>query len=201
MPGADFFGRLGLFVARGFFDGQTCASLRSELRTCQVRPATLTQKGTHLVDETTRRTKSVKVSAPTLALVRERLLALKPDLERHFGEALTGCEKPQFLRYGVGDFFETHQDSNTDPEAADYIRARRVSVVIFLNGQAGENVPDSHEGGSLSFYGLFKDPRAGSLGFPLAHEAGLLVAFRSDVTHAVEPVTRGERFTVVTWFF
>src|SRR5262245_55434380 len=97
MPGAEFFGRLGLFVARGFFDGQTCASLRSELRTSRVKPATLTEKGMHLVDENTRRTKSVKVSAPTLSFVRERLLALKPDLERHFAEVLTGCEKPQFL--------------------------------------------------------------------------------------------------------
>jgi predicted 2-oxoglutarate/Fe(II)-dependent dioxygenase YbiX len=29
----------------------------------------------------------------------------------------------------------------------------------------------------------------------------MLVAFRSDVLHQVSPVTKGERFTIVSWFF
>jgi predicted 2-oxoglutarate/Fe(II)-dependent dioxygenase YbiX len=35
----------------------------------------------------------------------------------------------------------------------------------------------------------------------LAGEQSLLVGFKSDVKHEVTPVTSGERFTLVTWFF
>ena len=37
------------------------------------------------------------------------------------------------------------------------------------------------------------------VGLPLVGESGLLVAFDSNLTHAVTPVTHGERYTVVTW--
>ena len=55
-------------------------------------------------------------------------------------------------------------------------------------------------GGSLTFYGLMKAPGMEKAGMPLAPEAGLLVAFRSDIMHEVNPVTRGERYTLVSWF-
>jgi SM-20-related protein len=35
---------------------------------------------------------------------------------------------------------------------------------------------------------------------PLAARQGLLVAFPSTVSHEVQPVTHGERLTVVNWF-
>jgi SM-20-related protein len=31
-------------------------------------------------------------------------------------------------------------------------------------------------------------------------EAGLLIAFRSEMLHEVEPVTSGERVTIVSWY-
>jgi SM-20-related protein len=37
-------------------------------------------------------------------------------------------------------------------------------------------------------------------GLPLSGEPGLLVAFDSAMVHGVTPVTRGERYTIVTWF-
>jgi hypothetical protein len=55
-----------------------------------------------------------------------------------------------------------------------------VSVVSFLNGEAEAPGGDGYCGGALTFYGLLRDPRANQLGFPLAGEAGLLIAFRSD---------------------
>jgi SM-20-related protein len=68
--------------------------------------------------------------------------------------------------------------------------------VLFLNGEGGADQPSSYGGGQLTFYGLMGD----RLGLPLAGRPGLLVAFRSDLVHAVTPVTRGERYTVVSWF-
>jgi len=40
-----------------------------------------------------------------------------------------------------------------------------------------------------------------SVGLPLAGETGLLIAFPAHVVHSVSPVTAGERYTVVSWFF
>jgi predicted 2-oxoglutarate/Fe(II)-dependent dioxygenase YbiX len=40
-----------------------------------------------------------------------------------------------------------------------------------------------------------------NVGLPLAGEAGLLIAFPSHLVHSVSPVTAGERYTLVTWFF
>ena len=55
---------------------------------------------------------------------------------------------------------------------------------------------------SLTFYGLMDDGVSGeSVGLPLAGETGLLVAFPSHLVHSVSPVTAGERYTLVSWFF
>jgi len=43
------------------------------------------------------------------------------------------------------------------------------------------------------------DPRADDRGFPITGETGLLVAFPSHCVHSVTPVTRGTRFTIVSW--
>jgi SM-20-related protein len=72
-------------------------------------------------------------------------------------------------------------------------------VVVFLNDQAEEPSPLTYGGGTLTFYGLLGGEKGEKVGLPLVGEEGLLVAFKSNITHAVTPVTHGERFTVVTW--
>lgn len=200
MPAADFFHRLGIFVVRDFCGPDLRAQLRAELLSARSRPATITNMGTLRVDENVRRTKSVRVSSVTVRLVEERLLALKPSVEKHFHLVLNECETPQFLVYGQGDFFQPHKDSNLDEKAADFVKARKVSVVLFLNGPRSGTETDSYCGGSLTFYGLIDGPRWKSFGFPLMGEPGMLVAFRSEILHEVEPITQGNRYTVVSWY-
>ena len=72
---------------------------------------------------------------------------------------------------------------------------------MFLNG-ATPGDPAGYSGGSLTFFGLMDDSPSGeSVGLPLAGETGLLVAFPSHLVHSVSPVTAGERYTLVSWFF
>ncbi len=74
-------------------------------------------------------------------------------------------------------------------------------MVVFLN-EPGETLdPPGYGGGLLTFAGLLDDPKLRTVGVPLVAETGLLVAFRSDMLHAVTPVTHGERYTIVTWFY
>jgi predicted 2-oxoglutarate/Fe(II)-dependent dioxygenase YbiX len=197
---ADFFRNFGLYVAREFFDGDLCARLRAEARGSAADPATVRKRAAdYEVDEQIRRTQLARVSEATEALVELRLLTLKGTLERHFGVTTTGIRWPQFLVYREGDFFCPHADSSADADAPPIATTRRVSIVIFVNGEGSPPDEDSYSGGSLTFYGLMNDPRADDRGFPLTAETGLLVAFPSHYVHSVAPVTRGMRFTIVSW--
>jgi SM-20-related protein len=196
VPDADFFGRLGLFVARGFLDSETCARLRSEVRSGRKVPAAVTSR--REVDLETRRTKVAGVPPEVDALVADPLETALPEIGRHFSLRLGRREAVQFLVYEKGDFFEPHRDAN-EPETGSSARGRRVSVVLFLNSEADEPSPDGYGGGALTFYGLLGGASGERVGIPMVGEEGLLVAFRSEVTHGVSPVTHGSRYTAVTW--
>jgi predicted 2-oxoglutarate/Fe(II)-dependent dioxygenase YbiX len=200
VPTADFFARLGLFVIRGFLDRETCARLRTEAGAADKVPGAVGGEGSeYRVDVRSRSTGIATVSPEAEALIAEPLSAAIPDIARHFSVEIEGRQSLQFLVYGEGDFFEAHRDRNDAEEAAAFSKRRRVSVVMFLNGEAKEPAQDTYDGGALTFYGLLGGERGEQVGLPLIGEPGLLVAFRSDMTHAVTPITRGERYTVVTW--
>lgn len=191
----------GLFLIRDFLDGPSCAAIRAEARAAAGHPAPVYLHGAEgLVHEDVRKTSSLEVSAETTADVARRLRELQGQIADYFGLRLTGCEPPQFLRYRVGDFFVRHQDGDTDQLEFDHLRVRKVSVVIFLNGGAEEDDAETFGGGALAIYRSRAETGSGPVVFPVMGEPGLLVAFRSDTVHEVEPVTRGERFTVVSWF-
>jgi predicted 2-oxoglutarate/Fe(II)-dependent dioxygenase YbiX len=142
------------------------------------------------------------VSASTTAIVEDQLRAIQPALEEHFRVQSAGWELPQFYIYEEGGFFAAHRDSDAaDPVAPDWVRARRVSVSIFLNDVRGGVDVEPYGGGTLVFHGQRGDqPRTG-FGIPLESEEGMFVAFRSDWIHEVKPVTSGRRYSIVTWFF
>ena len=201
MPKAAFFTRLGLFAEPALLDRQLSDRVREEMASARRKQATVRDEGdAYGVDEDTRRTKSAQVGADTRALVEERLLAVKPRLEEHFGMELDGFQKLSFLVYGEGDYFRRHVDRGADADDAAFARERRISTVIFLNEEAPEPRDDAYGGGALTFYGLLGNGKGEGVGLPVEPEPGLLIAFASDVIHEVTPVTHGERYTIVTWF-
>jgi SM-20-related protein len=201
MPGPRLFARLGLFVLEDFFDETVCALLRSEARSAPgSRAPVMDDDGTFGIDEDVRRTTRLDVCAETAAFVESKFKTLQPMLEKHFAMPLTGCQPPRFLVYRAGDYYQPHPDCSSDAHAAPEVKARRVSVVTFLNSEAAEPRPEAYCGGALTFFGLLDEPRVRACGLPLVGQAGLLVAFRAEVLHAVMPVTHGERYTIVSWF-
>jgi SM-20-related protein len=185
---------IDLHTINDFLDRETLDLLAAELRESAAAASTVLAGGVH---STVRRSKRVSVSPETLASVRSRLMARKDELEARFGVSLSECEDPQFLRYEEGDFFVPHQDGNT-PMVYDDSRFRRVSAVVFVTPRGDEPAPGTYGGGELVFHGHYTT--APNLRVSADAEPGTLVAFRSETTHEVTPVTHGERYTVVTWF-
>jgi predicted 2-oxoglutarate/Fe(II)-dependent dioxygenase YbiX len=137
-------------------------------------------------------------SAETVELVERRLSMVREEIGTHFGINLTNCEDPQFLRYRPGDFFVAHQDGNTGLLLSEREQSRKISIVIFLNRQSEGSEVDSYGGGSLVFTEWRPDRIRGQ--YALEGEAGMLVAFPSETTHEVVPITWGERYSIASWF-
>ena len=182
-----------LFVVPQFFQPRLCEAILAELKSSEASAATVygrTASGT--IDENARKTLRVKPSDTTIELVMLRLWECKEAIEKHFDVTLNECEDPQFLRYREGDFFVAHQDGNTGLLRLDTER-RLISTVIFLSRESETPEPDAYCGGSL----IFTDLRNR---FHMRAEPGTLVAFRSETTHEVTPVTHGERYSIASWY-
>jgi SM-20-related protein len=185
-----------LYMIRNFFDAQTCAQVLAEMRRAPEIPATVYGLGeSGSVDERVRKVARLTPSQETVERVRRRLLECRQEVGEHFGISLSRCEEAQFLRYRVGDFFVAHQDGNTGLLRSEREQSRKISVVIFLNRQSEMPERDAYCGGSL----VFSDWRT-SREFLLSGEAGTLVAFHSETTHEVIPVTHGERYSIASWY-
>jgi len=200
MRSANFFRALGVFVAADFLSAECSSSLRSEMDASSFEKATVIKDGQErFLDEESRKVLSVRVTEGTRRSFRERLRAIRPSLEEHFDISLSRkCHGPDFLIYHPGGFYRPHRDgSEGSPE---HIRRRRVSVVVFLNGQSQEPDLDTFGGGGLTFYGLMDGLEWSRCAFTLDPAPGLLVAFRSDALHEAQPVSFGKRYVVVTWF-
>lgn len=181
---------LDLLHIENFLDGATVAKLLAELREADAAPATVYGSESGAVNVRMRRTTRMTVPDSTRDAIAKRLLDDKQLFEKHFGLELRECEEPQFLRYRTGDFFVAHQDGNTPLLRLERGRDRAVSIVLFLSDAA------SYEGGALVFTGSYEE-RYRRVAAEAA--AGTLVAFRSETTHEVTPVTQGERFTIASW--
>jgi SM-20-related protein len=204
MGSPDFLARLGLFVDEDFLDTPVCESVVRDMRSASGEYAEVyTAENPEQLEEGVRlrqrQAKKVKPPDSVRSLLAQRLEQVRPELEQKFDVRLSGIEPPQFLVYRPGDFHQAHHDA--EPDAAEEIARRKVSVVVFLNDQSEEPREGAYGGGSLVLGGLVPGFGDETRGLPVALPAGSIVAFRSDVLHEVKPVTHGERFTTVSWFY
>jgi len=201
MPTAAFLAQLGMFVIPEFLDPGACASIRGEMQAAPTDAARILNDEYRLsVDSSMRRTEIAQVSSETRALVNARLMAIRPALEKHFAVELERCEDPSFLVYKKGFYYGVHVDANPSPGAPARFQERRVSISIFLNGEGKDGDPSTYSGGSLAFHGSQEGRQTTRPGVALKGEPGLLIGFPSYWPHEIQPVQRGVRYSVVTWF-
>ena len=199
MNTSDAAARFNLYLGRSFLSERTCEEIIRNVAHTQPSVAPVYGRGNSAtVDERVRKVTLLTPPRDTVALVAERLSALIDSVGQHFRITLNSCEEPQFLRYEPGDFFVAHQDGNTGMLLTNREQSRKVSLVVFLNRQSDSSEPGTYKGGSL----LFSDwhPARQPAQFALHGDAGLLVAFPSETTHEVTPITEGERYSIVSWF-
>jgi predicted 2-oxoglutarate/Fe(II)-dependent dioxygenase YbiX len=205
MPDSNFFRHLGVFAIEKFLDADLCHRIETEMSSIEAAtPALVTKDGIDRVDEAIRRTKLIAVSTDLKVIIEDRLTKIEHQIEEHFQILLDDFEEPQFLAYKVGDFFKPHVDSSTSSDDHGYRKQRRVSVVLFINGESFDTDRDrkhNYCGGSLILYGLIDRPEWKDYGFNVQGKQGLLIAFAANTYHEVKPVIEGLRYTVVTWFF
>lgn len=199
MPSLSFFRSLGLYVHESFFNPELCTQLQAQMSQSGSQKALITQPDDlgDTLDEDIRKVLSVSSSSSMEKMVWDAIWDLKPRLEDHFHVQLRASEYPAFLKYEKGAFYRPHKDGSPNSTAT---KNRSVSVVIFLNDWSKEPSENTYGGGELTFYGLLEGPQWENCPFPLQPAKGLLVAFRSDISHEVRPVTFGQRFTIVNWF-
>lgn len=201
------FERLGVFVVRDFLDRQLCQQILAEIRQVdRFRPGEVHKgQGEFAVDETIRKVQETKLSKSIVETVSHNLIAIQPQLSAKFQVKLVDYQGPNFLFYREGGFYLPHKDRDFNDDYQHVNQKRRVSAIIFVNGEgqtgkSGSAELDSYEGGALMFYGLLKDEKARQFGLSLNGQPGLFIAFDSGVMHEVKPVTAGERLTIVSWF-
>jgi SM-20-related protein len=177
-------------VMEGFLDDATREHVLREMSAAGGAPAGVYGRSTESNVETrVRSARLLDVSRAVRDEIASRLGHVQGVLAAHFGLSLASFEPPQFLGYTVGDFFVAHQDGNVSlirDDSAD----RRISVVIFVN-------PGTYEGGELLLHGAYPNLRERHI---VRAHPGRLVAFRSETTHEVTPVTAGMRYTIVAWY-
>ncbi len=187
-----------LYLIKNFLEADLCGEITNALAASPANSATVYGFAESAsVVETTRRTSRVIPPKEIVELVGHRLTARQHEIASNYGIAVEGYEEPQFLRYRTGDFFVAHQDGNTGMLRSERELWRKISVVIFLSQHSETVQPGSYGGGALVFTEWRRRPHGQ---FPLYGEPGMLVAFPSETTHEVVPITHGERYSIATWY-
>lgn len=119
----------------------------------------------------------------------ERVALLATNVnEQYFGMELRACEGIQLTEYDseYQGFYGSHTDSMYGPGGPS--RFRKLSITMQLSDAS------EYEGGDLLLYPAnIKSPITAS------RDKGTMTLFRSHIIHEVVPVTKGIRYSFVTW--
>ena len=166
------------------------SSTSEDLSVFDAQETNRTGRTSWAVDKTTRDTQIVPMGNlyPKIeTLLRE---CVSQIINPFYDIEVNSSEIPQILSYSTGGHYSPHVDGEsiwTTPKGENIWKKstdRDISTVFFLN--------NNFEGGDF----IFPD-----LKIRVRPEPGMMVCFPSNhhYLHGVEPVTRGKRYSIVTW--
>ena len=114
-----------------------------------------------------------------------------------WGYEIKAAESSQITRYKKGGFYNFHRDGagcnlskyNNPTNAFMHDHVRKLSMTVLLS--------NSFEGGDFEFTSYGKEE---CIITPVEMNQGDIVVFPSWMEHRVAPITKGIRYSLVTWF-
>ena len=122
---------------------------------------------------------------------------IRANDEAGWGYEIKAAESSQITRYKKGGFYNFHRDGagcnlskyNNPTNAFMHDHVRKLSMTVLLN--------KSFEGGDFEFTSYGKEE---CIITPVEMNQGDVIVFPSWMEHRVAPVTKGIRYSLVTWF-
>ena len=110
---------------------------------------------------------------------------------------IKAAESSQITRYKKGGFYNFHRDGggchlvkyNNPTNAFMHGHVRKISMTVLLN--------KSFEGGDFEFTSYAREECTIA---PVEMNQGDVIVFPSWMEHRVAPITKGIRYSLVTWF-
>lgn len=195
-----------VFYQPHFLSLEHCAELIDQAKYATTHSTSISAQGTTKVMENIRRTSKVEMPDHLVEPIERKLQNLMPTLQDYFGTEINEFQPIQVLRYQPGAFYRVHKDNGNlrikevGEAVPPAIANRKLTVVLFLNGQDDSGVQESFAGGELVLHSKTSlDDSVDSL-LPISVTPGSLVAFPSSTLHEVMPVHSGIRYSIVSWF-
>ena len=115
-----------------------------------------------------------------------------------WGYHIKAAESMQITRYRKGGFYNFHRDGY-----GDHLSVYNDPQNDFLNGHVRKLsmttlLSDNYEGGEFQFAGYSQEEC--TISTPEFTKIGSIIVFPSAMEHRVAPVTKGVRYSLVTWF-
>ena len=111
---------------------------------------------------------------------------------------MKSAETPQLTKYKKGSFYNWHTDGG-----ADHLSIYNSSKGEFLNGYARKLsmsilLNEDFSGGKFQFANICNGKK--QIQTPELKETGSVIVFPSFMEHRVAPITKGTRYSLVSWF-
>ena len=160
-----------------------CRSVLEQIDWAAAETATIGGDVKYIVDPKIRRTDVIwQPSIQPIGCVSKCYMEIA-NQSAEWSYSLSGQEDTQIGRYKSTD--EGYYDWHIDAAAPKNGVQRKLSCVILLND------PSEFEGGILQFKGM-EDQN-------VLDKQGSIIVFPSFIEHKVTPVTKGVRYSAVTW--
>jgi len=181
-----------VLLARSVWTPELCRDIRKAMDDGEAEPAEIVDGGFTL-DTVARNALDVTLSPAWTRTVEAAVQALWPRIESFFAIDVSWSVGVTCLRYQEGGLYRRHRDR--DPAPGSGTDMRRVSLIVWLSTATTTRDRGEFDGGTLRLY------PEGADAIDIPPVAGTLVAFPSDWSHEVLPVTRGTRDAIVDWVY
>jgi predicted 2-oxoglutarate/Fe(II)-dependent dioxygenase YbiX len=126
--------------------------------------------GCYFVDDT--------LSLPLIKSINKKIITLSNDLKPFNSIQYTTIPKYSFNRYGEGDFLEWHEDRH------EIINGATITFIIQLNDNYGDG---------------FVKYMLDGIEYNVPKILGSVFIFDSNITHSVEKISSGNRYSLNVW--